>query len=408
MKTKLFAQLKKIIVLIIIPTSFSFAQTWQIQNSNFTGELKGVHVKNPTTAWACGDNGTLLNTINAGTNWISIVLTGSDLHQVVFKDENTGIVVGDNGTAFVTTSGGQNWVSKSSSTSAQLRNLTYGGGSTFYAVGDDGAVIKSVDDGNNWTVLTSGTTERLLCAAAVNENVWIGGRNGLLLFSNNGGSSFNIMTSPAIDDIKDIQFVNASVGFAAGSNSFFMYTSDGGTNWVSRSTGILQGLNGLHFMDEQNGWIVGGSGTLYSTNNAGLNWLPIQSSTTQDLNSIHSFDGVNAWAVGNSGVITSNYSPTTSIDETNQTIPGTFEVKQNFPNPFNPATVISWQSTQGANTTLKIFNLLGNEVAVLVNEFKPAGSYSVNFDASGLSSGVYVYSLQVNGITSSKKMTLLK
>jgi photosystem II stability/assembly factor-like uncharacterized protein len=74
-----------------------------------------------------------------------ITLTGSDLHQIVFKDASTGIVVGDNGTVFTTTNGGTNWVSKNSSTSLQLRGAGFAGGSTFFAVGDDGAAVKSTD-----------------------------------------------------------------------------------------------------------------------------------------------------------------------------------------------------------------------------------------------------------------------
>ncbi len=129
------------------------------------------------------------------------------------------------------------------------------------------------------------------------------------------------MSNPATDDIKDIQFIDGSIGFACGSNSFFMYTSNGGANWTSRSTGIQVGLNGLHFVNQNEGWVVGGAGTLYSTTNAGLNWIVIQSQTGQDLNSIHSVDGANAWAVGNLGVIVTNYTPPTNVENENNILP---------------------------------------------------------------------------------------
>ncbi|MBK7230648.1 MAG: T9SS type A sorting domain-containing protein [Ignavibacteriales bacterium] len=85
-----------------------------------------------------------------------------------------------------------------------------------------------------------------------------------------------------------------------------------------------------------------------------------------------------------------------------------YELSQNYPNPFNPATKISWQSPVSSWQTLKVYNLLGKEVATLVNEFREAGSYSVNFDASNLPSGVYLYKLQVGDFTQTKKMTLVK
>lgn len=85
-----------------------------------------------------------------------------------------------------------------------------------------------------------------------------------------------------------------------------------------------------------------------------------------------------------------------------------FILHQNYPNPFNPSTTISWQSPVGSHQTLKVFDVLGNEVATLVDEFKPAGRYEVEFDASHLSSGVYLYKLSTGDFTSTKKLILLK
>jgi hypothetical protein len=85
-----------------------------------------------------------------------------------------------------------------------------------------------------------------------------------------------------------------------------------------------------------------------------------------------------------------------------------FNLAQNFPNPFNPSTKISWRSPVGSHQTLKVYDIIGNEVATLVDEYKPAGSYSVEFDASKLSSGVYLYQLKLDSKIITKKMTLIK
>lgn len=85
-----------------------------------------------------------------------------------------------------------------------------------------------------------------------------------------------------------------------------------------------------------------------------------------------------------------------------------YKLGQNYPNPFNPSTNISYQLPQAGLVQLKVYNLLGKEVAVIVNEFKPGGKYSTNFDAVGLPSGVYIYSLRVNGFIQNQKMTLMK
>ena len=88
--------------------------------------------------------------------------------------------------------------------------------------------------------------------------------------------------------------------------------------------------------------------------------------------------------------------------------PLTFSLNQNYPNPFNPSTKISWQSPVGSQQTLKIFNVLGNEIATLADEYKPAGKYEVEFNASTLPSGVYFYQLKAGEYVSTKKMILLK
>lgn len=88
--------------------------------------------------------------------------------------------------------------------------------------------------------------------------------------------------------------------------------------------------------------------------------------------------------------------------------PTGFALSQNFPNPFNPTTSIKFNVGERANVTLKVFDMLGREVATLVNEVKESGSYDVNFDAAKLASGTYVYKLTAGNFVETKKMVLLK
>lgn len=102
---------------------------------------------------------------------------------------------------------------------------------------------------------------------------------------------------------------------------------------------------------------------------------------------------------------TFEYSKTVEVEISS---PSKFELAQNYPNPFNPSTSISFTIPQSGNVKLAVYNLLGQEVAVLVNEFREAGTYDVEFNAGNLNSGVYLYKLEANGSTFIKKMTLLK
>jgi hypothetical protein len=107
-----------------------------------------------------------------------------------------------------------------------------------------------------------------------------------------------------------------------------------------------------------------------------------------------------------------------SASEKSNEIPSNFSLSQNYPNPFNPSTTISWQLAVGSHVSLKVYDVLGNEVATLVNEEKSAGEYQVEFDGSKLSgrvsakgeyaSGVYFYKLQTSNFSAIKKMILLR
>ena len=104
---------------------------------------------------------------------------------------------------------------------------------------------------------------------------------------------------------------------------------------------------------------------------------------------------------GGSGTIT-------GVEEQKRNIPASYELSQNYPNPFNPTTVISYQLSAVSEVNLKIYDLLGREVAILVDEVKPAGTYSVRWEASHFSSGVYFYRLQAGHFVDTKKLVLIK
>jgi hypothetical protein len=89
-------------------------------------------------------------------------------------------------------------------------------------------------------------------------------------------------------------------------------------------------------------------------------------------------------------------------------LPSIFSLEQNYPNPFNPSTTIKYQLPKAGFVTLKIYDILGREVAFLVKKYQNGGRYSVDFNASKLSSGVYIYELKTPDYNSCKKMMLTK
>ncbi len=101
-------------------------------------------------------------------------------------------------------------------------------------------------------------------------------------------------------------------------------------------------------------------------------------------------------------------SPTGVEDSHTSKIPKNYSLEQNYPNPFNPSTRIKYQVSSISHISLKVYDVLGNEIATLVNEEKPAGNYEVNFSAAKLSSGIYFYKLQAGSLVETKKMILLR
>ncbi|PID63146.1 MAG: hypothetical protein CR986_00310 [Ignavibacteriae bacterium] len=98
----------------------------------------------------------------------------------------------------------------------------------------------------------------------------------------------------------------------------------------------------------------------------------------------------------------------TGLEKIDNVIPNKIELSQNYPNPFNPVTKINFKLTKSSKVTLKVFNILGQEVATLVNKQLNSGTYNVDFNASKLASGMYIYQLNAGDVSISKKMTLLK
>jgi hypothetical protein len=110
----------------------------------------------------------------------------------------------------------------------------------------------------------------------------------------------------------------------------------------------------------------------------------------------------------NMSQVEAKYSLITSVEESSLPIPTDYQLKQNYPNPFNPSTKIQFSIPQSEYVSLKIYDVLGNEVAGLINQDLSAGSYDIQFNANNLSSGIYFYQLITGSYSETKKMNLIK
>jgi hypothetical protein len=149
------------------------------------------------------------------------------------------------------------------------------------------------------------------------------------------------------------------------------------------------------------------------TSNGGTNWvyasegIPFVPCIDFDFVTIDSVGGLRVATHGQSAFQT-DFPVTVEVQKSTSELPTSFSLSQNYPNPFNPSTAIHFQIPELSFVTLKVYDVLGNEIEKFVNEEKPAGTYEVTWYAENLPSGVYFYQLRAGEYIAVKKMLLLR
>ena len=419
--------------------------TWVTQTLSSSITLHGVCFVDSYNGWivgyenAVGPGGVIANTTNGGTEWIfqSPGIPNS-LNSIHLIDINNGYAVGSEGIILKTTNGGTEWIAQTSGTYSVLNDVQFVDENIGWAVGE-GIILKTADGGTNWLIKNNpGFTYNSVYFTDLN-NGWVVGKGHIITL----GDIFG----------------------------FIEKTTDGGTTWTYLSTQDERSLRSVHFTDALNGWVVGDGGIIFHTTNGG-NPVPVELmsftaaangkeitlswSTATELNNqgfevqrkFGSNDFVTIGSVKGHGTTTSpnnytyvdklidagkylyrlkqidyggNYEYSQTVD-VNWSPFTTYKLEQNYPNPFNPTTTIGFGIEASPNpssirspsdkgwafVTLKVYDVLGNEVRTLVNKEMEAGYHSIDFNASELPSGVYFYQLRVGNFIDTKKLLLLR
>jgi len=393
----------------------------------------GLYAVDANDLWVVGKEGTIIHTTNSGTDWIAISCpVNYSLQNVHFINADTGWVGGDHESiteVLRTTNRGLSWETQSLSTVSDEGNhdiefIEGGAGEPVRGFVTAGLSLawRTDDYGENWLTLPiggcgSGDLESI-CFINKEEGWFVGTPSAMqdvtIVHTTDGGETFEVQTNPTNPDIKlnCVSFANSQRGIAVGNAGTILYTSDGGTNWEIRPSGVgSKMLTSVCLLPSGKAWAVGNSGVIIYSTDWGYTWVPQQSGTADILWEVTFINDNEGWIAGGmiySGIIlhTTNGGVITGVDENE--IVRQFELLQNYPNPFNPTTRIQYQIPELGSVTLKIFDVLGNEVATLVDEEKPDGTYETEFSAEGLSSGIYLYRLQAGSFVETKKMILLR
>jgi photosystem II stability/assembly factor-like uncharacterized protein len=333
----------------------------------------------------------ILKTSTGGENWSAVYFPDSTeyIRTIYFLDTLNGFVGGSY--IAYTTDGGNNWleseVDSNFVSNYPVYNFDFYNNQFGYACGGRidraGVIWRTTNFGLNWTAqgISADEVFDLFIFDSLNALTLSGDPEGLFLMA-------------------DIKTTNAGITWSNDSLSFF-------------------GLSfAIDFRTYNEGWSASGYKFLLTTDR-GETWGEFETPDSTTIYDLQFTDPRNGYAVGSDGVIL-KLDPTLVAVENEMPSPEDFVLYQNYPNPFNPSTVIGYQLPASNNINLKVYDVLGNQVAVLVDEYKSAGNYEVEFNASlgnrNLVSGIYFYQLIIRGseinseqtYIQTKKMVLIK
>ncbi|MDD5362727.1 MAG: T9SS type A sorting domain-containing protein [Ignavibacteria bacterium] len=405
-----------------------------IKDMTFLDSLTGFAVTSNLTP---GDSGYIFKTTNGGNNWFVNFMPSKYFSNIKFINDSIGYACGGSGggTAYYckTTNRGINWTGNVCGWAALFSGISVINKDTIYLADDNalvGGVFRSTDGGGNWQRIYNGGMYN------PQDIYMINGRTGFYSQENtykttDGGFSWTIMDNVGFRYMKFFDTLN---GYRITSSTYNVQkTTNCGINWTTQ---VLPDVPGgymtkqflrLCFVGTDTIWAAGGLvqypnplrtwGVLYKTTNSGLNWgyqIPDTSYQIPEYDFVNFVGKKIGWAYDMLGVgifttVGGDSTILVGINQTGNTIPEQFTLEQNYPNPFNSMTNVKFQIVNSGNVKIKVFDVQGREIAVLVNEKLQSGTYQVRFDGSNLSSGVYFYTMFVNEKRiDGRKMLLIK
>jgi len=429
-----------IVMLFLAKTIYSQPTLISEQNSGTTQTLTSINSNAfgtiNTYSWVCGYGGTVLRSTNGGTNWQNVGSNGIpstiQLVNILSVDINTAITagyIGSNTFVFRTSNAGANWVEVFTQANGFINAIVLNSSTRVFMMGDPvggrWSLWKSTNAGLNWDssglYLPQVGTEAGWNNSLIHRNnqIWFGTNNSKIYYSSNAGTVWNSQATTGELNSYAVWFRGLSSspeGFAGGST--LLKTSNSGINWntqASMGTGNFGGVTGGPYIITDNPldyfyiYYVRGNNIIYGSSDRGATWGPQHTAPAGTYRHIGAnYLASEFWAVRDNGGITYMFMNPTGINQIGNEVPDKFTLDQNFPNPFNPTTTIKFSIQTAQYVTLKVYDILGNEIETLVNEKQNPGSYSVEFDASNNPSGIYYYKLEAGDFREVRKMILVK
>jgi len=397
------------------------AVTWSQVNEGITAtEIRSIACTDSVTVFA-GTSSGLFRSTDAGQSWSE---SGSGIFPqsvtVLAVDHKRNLFAGNmvfqpNGGIYKSTDGGLSWRCVSADSIkgmyVGINDLVVTQANTILAAVDgNGTIYRSSDDGEQWTLVRKipGSRQVRSFAADTAGQVYGATWGDGVLRSTDDGQDWEY-TNPGLPNLNvSCLATRASDEVFAGGFWGVARSTNGGDSWKDLSAG-LEGASVVALAVDWQGDLLASTnlGGVYRSTDDGETWVAdtiglsgfvIQGFATSH-NSVFAVDTVRIYR---------SVMSATAVEPFAVEIPGEVKLDQNYPNPFNPGTSITYRLSVSGHVKLAVYDALGREVRLLVNERKEAGVHDVLFDASGLPSGAYFCRLKVGDIVATKKLLLLK
>lgn len=390
-----------------IPLVSEWIQTnWPASNSFFN--LYTSQDKVFARIWDSLNGGSMYLTTDDGTNWTQIASADSNIDILSMVRLDSKILAGTWNGFYLSTDDGKNWNSATptgipadtSIWSIVMMNSTLFAGIT-------GGVYKSLDNGSTWTEVSSGipVDARITSFVASGNAIFAGSAGKGVFKTTNGGTSWTAINSGLTDTrISQLAVLGARV-FAVTLTGVFI-SDNSSTSWAADNSG-LENVNCFLVVNDRLFAGTDDNGVHLSVD-SGATWTSFSSgipASTRIWSMAVSSDGILA---GTSSGVWVTASPTKVVVEGEISVPSAFSLKQNFPNPFNATTIISFSIPHASAVSLKVFNSLGQEVESLINRKLDPGNYYIWWNGDKFSSGIYFCRLQSYNHLETIKLILLK
>lgn len=383
---------------------------WQHVNFPQGGPIKNIEINYDGDIFIVNHQGFYRSTNNGG-DWDTLEIAGNLISALAINSKKD-IYIGYGYSLYRSTDNGNTW-NNIGLNGLLVHAIAFNSfGHIFVSVElpDNSSIYRSTDNGNTWTnqgLTGSWSNIQIISINRVNTIFAVRDQvpeNGLYLSYDNGETwnfrSFFVNHALAFDSINNI---------LAGRADGIFYSTDDGVTWIELNNGITNTYTYALVINSLGHYFASTPDGVYRSTSSGSSWENISAGlTSKDIMVLTLNESGFVYAGSADGKLFRSINSTTSLGNSDEFRPKSFRLFQNYPNPFNLRTTIKFSIPEPQKVKLTVYSLLGEEIKVLVDEYKSTGSHSVIFDASGLPSGVYIYSLIAGNKTASKKLVLLK